>query len=510
MSGTVRSASELRADVTYHCDLVVVGTGAGGGMLIADAARAGLSVIAVEEGAYRTAKDFNQREREMLSALFQDQGGRATVDGGVAVLQGRGVGGSTIHNTNLCKRAPDPILEHWASEYGLDGWRPAEMAADFAAVEERLHVSPIEPERVNRNNDVLLRGMKALGWRGGLLHHNRRGCVGSGFCELGCAFDAKDNVTRALLPDALAAGANIWSDCRAERVLTDGKRAIGIEARALRDGRPGPRMILFGGAVALAGSAIGSAALGLRSGLPDPHRLVGRSLHLHPGAAVAGLFDEPIEGWMGIPQSVECTEHIDFIPSSPRRVWIVPAFAHPIGFAAMAPGFGAAHMRRMRSYPFTAVLVAMLHDHSAGQVEVERDGRPKITYALDGDDGRALAGGMAACARLLLAAGAREVTVPIARGGGVRSEADLAAVAAHVPRALDPALTSAHPMSTLPMAADPRRGVTDGDGRWHGLAGLWVADGSLFPTSIGGPPQISIYTVGRRVARAVIAELGKR
>ena len=481
----IRSARELSADLALDCDLVVIGTGAGGGMLLADAARAGLRVIALEEGAYRTARDFNQREREMLEALFQDRAARTTGDGAITVLQGRGVGGSTVHNTNLCKRIPDPILSAWSGDLGLDGWRPEALGADFAAVEERLHVSPIERERVNRNNDVLLRGMAQLGWRGGLLAHNRRGCAGSGFCELGCAFDAKENVLKVLLPEALAAGATVWADARVERVTLSGGRATGVAARAvLDDGRAGPRLAVRARAVALAGSAVGSAALSRASALPDPHGLVGRNLHLHPGAAVAGIFDQPIEGWMGIPQSAECTELIDWLPSSPRRTWIVPAFAHPIGTAAMLPGFGAPHMRLLRQYRHVAVLAAMLHDESAGRVDARRDGRPKIEYTLGDGDARALARGMAACARLLLAAVEERPVSPF-----------------------DPPLTGVHPMSTLPMARDPRRGVVDGELRWHGVPNLWVADGSVFPTSIGVPPQIAIYTVGRRAARAIVAAL---
>ncbi len=505
----IRSGRDLRSDGKIDCDLVVVGTGAGGGMLLADAARAGLKVVALEEGGHRTTRDFTMQERPMIEALYQDRGARTTDDGAVTVLQGRGVGGSTVHNTNLCKRTPDPILAHWAERFGLDGWRPERVADDFAAVEERLHVSAIEPERVNRNNDVLLRGMKQLGWRGGLLRHNRRGCAGSGFCELGCPFDAKENVLKALLPDALAAGAEVWADCRAERVLVENGRAVGVEARGLRDGVPGPRLTVRARAVALAGSAVGSAALALASGLPDPRKLVGANLHLHPGAAVAGLFPDAIEGWSGIPQSVECTEHIDFAPGSPRRVWIVPAFAHPIGAAAMLPGFGAAHMRRLRQYPRLAVLVAMLHDESAGRVTVSSAGRPKLSYSLGEADARALAGGIAACARLLLAAGAREVWSPLSTVDAIRDERGIAAAAAHPFRPLDPPLTATHPMGTLPMAADPARGVTDGDGRFHGVRGLYVADGSLFPTSIGGPPQITIYTVGRRAARTIAADLAR-
>jgi len=503
----LRSGTELSFPVELAADVVVVGTGAGGGMLLHDAAAAGLRVLAFEEGEHRDSSSFRGQERAQLAALYQDGGGRTTDDGAVTVLQGRGVGGSTVHNTNLCRRVPDPILRDWSERLGLDGWRPDRVAADFAAVEALLHVSAIEPERVNRNNGALLRGMAALGWRGGLLSHNRRGCAGSGLCELGCPFDAKENVLKALLPAALAHGATVWSGVRVERVLVEGGRAVGVVGRASGpQGRPGPTVTARARAVVLAGSAVGSAVLALSSGLPDPHHLVGGNLHLHPGAAVAGYFDEPIEGWSGIPQSVECTEHIDWWPGSPRRIWIVPAFAHPIGIAAATPGFGAAHMQALRRYPFMAVLVAMLHDESAGRVTATR-GRPSIAYQLNEADRRALSQGMAACARLLLAAGAREVMAPTRPPLRITADSQLGALADHAVRAFDPPLTAVHPMGTLPMAADPARGVCDGRGRYHGVPGLYVADGSLLPTSIGVPPQIAIYTAGRRTAATVLADL---
>ena len=227
----VRSAGEQSSPLSLEADVVVVGTGAGGGMCLHDAARAGLKVIALEEGDHRTSADFRGDERHALATLFQDAGARTTDDGAIAVLQGRGVGGSTVHNTNLCKRTPEPILDEWAHRFGLAGWAPARIGTDFAAVEELLHVTPIEPGRVNRNNDVLLRGLSALGWRGGLLAHNRRGCMGSGLCELGCPYDAKENVLKALLPPALAAGAQVWEP-GARRAHPRRERARGGRGRA--------------------------------------------------------------------------------------------------------------------------------------------------------------------------------------------------------------------------------------------------------------------------------------
>ena len=256
-------------------------------------------------------------------------------------------------------------------------------------------------------------------------------------------------------------------------------------------------------AVCLSGSAVGSAALALGSDLPDPSGRVGRGLHLHPGAAVAGVFDEIVEGWNGIPQSWECTEKLSLRRRADidDRTWIVTAFAHPIGLAASLPGFGAAHMRLMRLYPRLAVLAAMLHDRSEGSVTVS-GGRPIVHYALDAADQRALGSGMQACAEILFAAGAKKVMVPFAEPLTLSSASELSQIGAHGYRPLDPLLTAVHPMGTLALGR-----VVDERGRWRGADGLWVADGTLFPTSLGGPPQLSIYAAGHKIAGHIVEAL---
>lgn len=498
-AGITRARDVVAGGATVEADVVVVGTGAGGSMVAREAARAGLTVVALEEGAHTPTTELTQREDEMIPLLFQDAGGRTTTDGAITILQGRGVGGSTVHNTNLCKRAPAVVLDGW----GLAGWSAAALAPHYEVVERDLSVSALGEADLNRNNAVLKRGVERLGWKGGYLHHNRRGCVRSGFCELGCAFDAKENAQKVLIPQAVAAGATVLAECRATRILLDGKRAIGVEARLLDErGRPGAT-ITVRGAVVLAGSAVGSAALAIKSRLPDPARAVGRSLRIHPGAAVAGVFDELIEGWTGIPQVYECTEKLVFDerPDNDDRAWIVPAFAHPVGLGAALPGFGAAHMRRMRLYPRIAVISAMLHDRTAGTVDVDGE-RLKIKYALEPGDQRALLKGMRACAELLLAAGAKTVLVPFVRPLDLTRPSELDAIVAHGYRPLDPLLTAVHPMGTLPLGR-----VVDEEGRWRGLERLWVADGSLFPTSLGGPPQLTIYAAGHKIGGHVVAEL---
>jgi choline dehydrogenase-like flavoprotein len=282
---------------------------------------------------------------------------------------------------------------------------------------------------------------------------------------------------------------------KALRITHDGARVTGVEAIAAS----GRKVTVRSRVVVLAGSAVGSAALAIASGIPDPHDQHGMDLRIHPGAAVAGVFDDPIDGWHGIPQSVECTEHLDFREGSESRVWITTAFAHPIGTAVLLPGFGAAHMSAMRRYRHLAVLTAMVHDETAGRVYVSGD-RARIRYRMSDGDRAQMGKGLKACARLLLAAGAREVLVPGIPPVSVKNERELSAIdqVRGVP------LTAVHPMGSMRLGEDQKRAVVRSTGEHHHMRGLFVADGSLFPTSLGGPPQISIYTFALHLAPHVI------
>jgi choline dehydrogenase-like flavoprotein len=497
---------ELTRDFEGSADAVVVGTGAGGGMALRELARAGFEVIALEEGAYHAPSDFTQREDEMIAALYQERGARMTADLGVRVLMGRGVGGSTIHNTNLCKRTPPEILDLWAKEHRVVGCSEKELAPVFDAVEKDLSVREIPKEQRNVNNQILARGMKALGFHGGPLKHNRVGCRESGFCELGCPYDAKQNVTKVLLPEAFGAPgrATVMSDVRAVRIEHGAGAATGVSALATdARGTPIAKVNIRANVVILAASAVGSAALALASDLPDPRGLAGRGLHLHPGAAVAGFFDERVDGFYGIPQSYECTEFLDFRAGSDRRAWITTAFAHPIGAAVSMPGFGASHMALMRKYANMAVLTAMVHDETEGRVTVDGHGAPRLAYDMSERDRSQLALGLRGAARILLAAGAREVVLGSVPALRITKAIDVDRITLDVVRPHGLPLLSVHPMGTMRMGEDPRSAVVKSTGEHHHVRGLFVLDGSLFPTGIGVPPQISIYAFAKHLVANV-------
>jgi choline dehydrogenase-like flavoprotein len=501
-------AAHLDADLTVACDVCVIGSGAGGAPVAAALAAAGRRVVVLEAGSYYRPEHFTQIEIEMFPRLYHDQAGRMTRDKSIHVHQGKGVGGSTLHNINLCARVPPSVFAAWRAEHGLVALSEATLADLYDEVEARLSVQAIGPAQLAGSSAKLMAGCQALGYRGGFLRHNRVGCAGSGFCELGCPFDAKENALKIYLTQAVKAGAQILADTWAVRLEHDRHRVSRVHA-VVRDpasGRKGAAITVEARYVCVAASATGTPALLRRSRVPDPARLVGSRLFLHPGTAVAARFRERVDAWRGIPQSYGCDEFLDFSPGSARRVWIIPAFAHPAGVSAVLSGFGAEHARHLGAYGHLAALSPMVHDEHPGRVGPRGAFGVDIAYSLSEADAAQLVVGVRESARLLLAAGAESVLVPLTRTIEIGALADVdRALAGHAIRAQDTDLTAVHPMGSVWMGDDPKRACVDSRGRYHHLDNLYVADTSLYCSSIGVPPQLTAYALGNHVGRELVA-----
>jgi choline dehydrogenase-like flavoprotein len=512
-------AAALDRDLTLEADVVIVGSGAGGGVTAETLTQAGLSVVIVEEGPLKSSSDFRMREREAYPQLYQESAGRQTKDKAITVLQGRSVGGSTTVNWTSSFRTPPTTLAHWRSAHGLASTGETDLAPWFARMEERLSIAPW-PVPPNENNDILKRGCEKLGIPAAAIRRNVKGCWNLGYCGMGCPTNAKQSMLVTTIPSALARGATLVHRARVERLVATGDRIAAAEARGIAHSGalPGPyRIRLAARHFVLASGAIGSPAVLLRSALPDPHSLVGRRTFLHPTVVSAALMPWPVQASSGAPQTIYSDHFLDTVPvGGPVGYKLEAPPLHPILAGITLPGFGADHARWMKEFANLQVVIALLRDgfhpeSAGGRVLLRADGTPELDYPLGDFLWEGMRRAYLTMAEIQFAAGAKTVMSLHEDGRPMTSWAQAKTAIAALPMAaLHNRVVSAHVMGGCPLGPDTRRAVVDERGRHHHLANLSVHDGSLFPTSIGANPQLSIYAIAARMSAGLAKELAPR
>lgn len=515
----VVDAATLRGSQRIDCDVAIVGTGAGGGITAELLAKAGLAVVLIEEGPLASSRDFRMRESDAYPQLYWDSAARKTKDKAIHILQGRAVGGSTTVNWTSSFRTPPATLAFWRSRFGLSDYSEAALAPWFAQAETRLAIRPwtMAP---NENNGLLARGAAALGISTAVIRRNVAGCANLGYCGVGCPINAKQSMLVTTIPAALERGARLYTRLRALRLEFDGARIERLVCAALRpDGlvESGATIEVRARHFVAAGGAINTPGLLLRSAAPDPYRLLGRRTFLHPTVISSALFEQRVDGFAGAPQSLYSDHFLEVDPIDGRLGFKLEAPPlHPVLFASTLHGFGQPHAELMKQFAHAHALIALLRDgfHSesrGGHVVLAADGRAILDYPLNEPVWDGVRRAFLAMAEIQFAAGAKTVYPVHELAGGYTRFAEAKAAIERLP--LKPLLVrvvSAHVMGGCGMAANERAGVVDGRGRHFQIENLSVHDGSIFPTSIGANPQLSIYGIVARMASALAAELTGR
>jgi choline dehydrogenase-like flavoprotein len=468
-----------------ECDVLIVGSGAGGASAAALLAETGLDVIVLEAGGHYDRDSYPEDLFESLPALYRDSG--LTVAEGRPAIPlpiGRAVGGTTVINSGTCFRAPDEVLAGWRDAHGIE-WA-TDLDDAYGAAEEMLNVTPVDVATMGRNGQLCMEGAEALGVSHGPISRNAGSCVQCSSCPGGCRIDAKQAMHVSYLPRAVSAGARVYAGAEALRILVEGGRAVGVRTVAGAEFRARK-------AVVCAGGAVGTPELLMRSGIATASPHLGRNLHIHPACWVGALYDEDVRGWEGIMQSY-------YVDEWHNRGILLEATFTPLAFGGQwLPGSGTAHQARVLRYDRVGSIGVHLRDESSGRVGIARDGSTRITYRLTQADADALVYGIARAAEVHFAAGALEVYPQIARvprivPGGV------AGFEATRFRPAELRLEAFHPMGTARMAADPHGGVTSPYGAVHGVDGLYVADASLLPSSTSVNPMMTIIAVATHIA----------
>jgi choline dehydrogenase-like flavoprotein len=515
----VIDAASLERDAELEFDVVVAGSGAGGGVTAEILAEAGLDVAIVEEGPLASSAEFRMREREAYPRLYQESAGRQTRDKAITILQGRCVGGSTTVNWTSSFRTPEATLRHWRESHGLAHASAAVLDPWFRRMEERLAIGPwnVAP---NENNDALRRGCEKLGIAFGAIPRNVKGCADLGYCGVGCPINAKQSMLVTTIPAALDRGATLVHRGRVMRLELGNDRVHACEVRGVASAGAAPsdqRLRLRARHFVLAAGAIGSPAILMRSHAPDPHFVVGRRTFLHPTVVSAAIMPQVVDGFHGAPQSIYSDHFLDgAAPGGPAGFKLESAPTYPILVSITLPGFGAAHARWMAQVPHAQVVIALLRDgfhegSPGGRVLLRDDGTAVLDYRMSPYLWEGVRRAYLAMAQIQFAAGAVEV-MPVHESTVVaRSWPEARAQIEALPmRSLAARVMSAHVMGGCAMGTEPRRSVVDEAGRHHQLRNLSVHDASLFPTSVGANPQLSIYAQAARLSAALAAALRPR
>lgn len=498
LRGEVEADGYSTADRDIEADVVIVGTGPGGAACARALASAGARVVLLEEGPPKSRFAPNQGH---TMRYHMQEGGAMVAEGStyMAIAAGRGVGGGSLINSAIAWRSPDHVLDGWTGLLGDDRYRAAAMRPVYDELWELLGITATRIEISGRNNDLIVRGVASLGLAGGYLDRATPGCAGCGVCYFGCPSQGKASVNLNLLVDAASDGARIQADTKVSEILVEGSRVTGVRGWMFHpDTRErGGRVTVRAARTVIAAGGIGTPRLLHHSGIAE--RLgpaVGRGLHVHPGNAVLGVCDEPIELWKGASQGAYF--HVPDEPGILPHTFSAP----PEACLSVAGAVGTEAKRILAELPYWCGLVVMISDTGVGTVGAHDDGRANIRYEFADDDVARIRRGMWWSARVLLAGGAREVFAPVFGVGRCRTADELAAKLEN--RALtDYTLYASHPMSTCRMGTNPETSVIRPDGRAHALEGLWIADSSVFPTSLGVNPSVTTMAMATLIGRGM-------
>ena len=495
----VTNGRDATGDLALECEVVVVGTGAGGAACAYELASRGRAVVLLEEGDFHRRSAFSSRASDAFKKMYRDRGMTLALGNvGVPVWAGRAVGGSTVVNSGTCYRAPDAVFREWREELGLAAFSSASMDPYYARVEAMLRVAPAKLELTGGVGRVIGRGAEKLGLSHHTLVRNAPDCDGQGVCCFGCPTGAKRSTDVSYVPEALLRGAQLVTAAHVDAVEVVAGRARGVRGTL---GEGGRRFTVKADAVVVAGGALMTPLLLARSRVTEA-RALGKHLSIHPATKVMAVFDEVVDMSRGIPQGYA-------IDSFAEEGIVFEGASTPLDVTALAvPWVGARFMELMETYPHVATFGFMIKDTSRGSVRAGPGGMPLLTYNLNEEDARKMKRAIAILCEVYLAAGARRVLPFVAGIDEVRSLADVERLRRTPLAPAQIEVSAFHPLGTCRIGSDPATSVLGPDHEVHDVERLFVADGSAVPTSLGVNPQMTIMAMALRAAEIIDARLG--
>ena len=498
----VREFHDYDGDIVDECDVVVVGSGPGGGVVAKELAEAGLDVVLLEEGPPFGKKDFREEAGESMQRTLREGGTRAARGNVITpTMQAIALGGGSIVNSAICARPPDWVFEKWHKQTGVE-LDPNELTPHFERVEQQLGVAPTPEEVQGKRNQLFRQGCEALGMSCEPTWRNVRGCRGSGECFTGCRNGAKKSVDVSYVPAAMRAGARVYTSVRAERVEAQGRRVTGIQGRIVEPFtlREHGRVTIRAKHVVLAAGCMATPLILLRSGLGNGSGYVGRDLRFHPGLAIMAMFPEPVDPWKGATQGYHSLQYLE------QGLKFEVLWAPPAVLAMRLPGLGKSYQQHLLRYshmvPFDVICAG---DESSGTIK-PRTGSwdPDIRYNFHDNDVARMQEGMAILSDICWAAGAEQILPGLNGIPEVLKSKTEAEILRKKPLVAKDTIAAAnHAFCSTRMSASAKDGVVDSWGRCHDLDNLYIADTGIFAASSGVNPMLLCMALADRVASGI-------
>jgi choline dehydrogenase-like flavoprotein len=505
--GEVRVFAQYDRDFTEEVDVVVVGSGPCGAVVAKELTDAGKSVILVEEGPPFVPDEY-EFEGGLSMARTMREGGLRTTRGTVMpTMQAMALGGGSLVNSAICNRAPDFVLDRWCTDFELGQTTRADLDPHYTEVGKFLGIAPTPENVLGRRNLLFREGCESLGYQCEPTLRNVRGCRGSGECFTGCRSRAKQSMDITYVPAAIRGGARVLTSVRVERILTEGRRAIGVTGRVVAPftNKPSYRVRIHAKIVVLAAGCVATPVLLKKSGnIANRSGQVGENLQFHPGVAIMGIFPDLVHPEFGATQGFQ-SRHFLKDGFKLETLWAPPAIT-----AVRLPGSGMALKNRLADIPYSAIWDAIAScNRSLGRVRAKRGSLdPILEWTLHPADVPTLARSLWVLAEIFFAAGAKTIIPGVF---GIAPEFDSlreAEILRDRPlRATDFILGGNHAFCTTRMHGDPRLGVVNEMGRCHDFENLYIADTGIFPQCPSVNPMWTGMALAHRSAHHIAQQV---
>jgi choline dehydrogenase-like flavoprotein len=488
-SSDFKNVEELKGDV------IIIGSGAAGSIIAHNMIEKGREVIMLERGEHTDPSQMTDNEVEMLSRLYSDGALQLSRDFQFQILQGSCVGGTTVINNAVCFDLPKDVLDKWNDQQLFDaGLNESELFGEngsFRKVRNLMGVRNQNHNNLNKGSAPFETGIKNLGFdkipnKFDTVEANIDGCLGCGYCNIGCTYGKKLSMLDTVLPDIQGkhpGSLKIIAGCEAKKIKGTGSKVKKIECTF----KNGNRINITGNTIVVSAGAISSSLLLLRSGIGNGR--TGKNLCFNMGSPVTAVFKDKINSYEGLQIS-------HYIQLSPNQGFIVETwFNPPVAQALTMPGWFDDHFKNMHRYDHLSCAGILVPTQTNGEVKAAGLFGRDVKYVPAKEDLQKLTEGLILAGKIFFAGGAETIMPHTFNYYEFKNEKELEQLREIVKKPGDLTLGTGHPQGGNGISKNKSKGVINPEFKVFGYDNLYVCDASVFPSSVGVNPQLTVMAL---------------